>query len=300
MSTRNNAEKSTDIISANHENSSVVTTEHVAEDTQNTNNASTQMQLIGLAKQFVIDGALLPESKKPPLEERSIKRDRIAHLRKQQNLEVIIQKAVQYCSDSEVADRADKDWFNSFTLLAEDVSNKTMQELWAKILAGEISSPGSFSLKTLQAFKLLSIHDAKLLAKACAVAVKDPSKKNLRIISGAYRTPGLFNFLSPQREQRVNLTSFGISFSELMNLADNKLIFIQETETIPLMKGDAVPLIYNGVSLHLTPIKKNSLLMFYKFTPIGAELAKLIGDKPDNSFINHLKKDIGTLFHITQ
>ena len=38
-------------------------------------------------------------------------------------------------------DKADPDWFNTFTQLAEDVSNKTMQDLWAKILAGEISQP---------------------------------------------------------------------------------------------------------------------------------------------------------------
>ena len=159
-------------------------------------NASTQMQLLNLARQFVIDGALLPKEKQLTLEDRSRKRERITYLRKQQNLESIIQRAVQYCSDDEVGERADQDWFNNYTYLAEDVSNKTMQDLWAKILAGEISSPGSFSLKSLQAFKTMSINEAKLLAKACSLAIKDQSKRNIRIISGASQTPGLFNFFN--------------------------------------------------------------------------------------------------------
>ena len=96
---------------------SVITTQESSSSKSNKQNAanpSTQMQLMGLAKQFVIDGALLPLEKQPPIEERSKKRERITHLRKQQNLENIIQRAIKYCSDSEVADRADQDWFNNF------------------------------------------------------------------------------------------------------------------------------------------------------------------------------------------
>lgn len=301
MSDSNNADNKASLVPANSENSTLIVEDNHKEQPQskNSNNASTQMQLIGLAKQFVIDGALIPESKQATLEERSIKREKIAYLRKQQNLEMIIQKAVQYCSDNEVADRADKDWFNNFISLAEDVSNKTMQDLWAKILAGEISSPGSFSLKSLKAFKDLSIHDAKLLAKACAVAVKDKAQKNLRIISGAYQTPGLFNFFSKDREIKVNLNNFGLSYAELLNLADNKLIFIQETETTPISSGSELSFIYNGINLTLKANKNNSLISFYKFTPIGAELGQLIGDKPDSKYISHLKNDIGSIFAIS-
>ena len=266
--------------------------------TQNAANPSTQMQLMGLAKQFVIDGALLPLEKQPPIEERSRKRERIAHLRKQQNLENIIQRAIKYCSDNEVADRADQDWFNNFINLAEDISNKTMQDLWAKILAGEISSPGSFSLKSLQAFKTMSINEAKLLAKACAIAIKDPSKKSMRIISGASQTPGLFNFFSKNREHRINLSSFGLSYAELLTLADNHLIFIQETETPPIPSGEQLSFIFNGINLSLKANKNNSLLSFYKFTPIGTELAQLITDNPEKKYLQLLKQEITSLFNV--
>ncbi|MCO4800186.1 MAG: TIGR03899 family protein [Colwelliaceae bacterium] len=265
---------------------------------KNKTNPSTQMQLLGLARKFVIDGALLPIEKQPPIEERSRKREQINHLRKQQNLENIIQRAIQYCSDAEVADRADQDWFNSFINLAEDVSNKTMQDLWAKILAGEISSPGSFSLKSLQAFKTMSINEAKLLSKACSIAVKDQSKKSMRIISGASQTPGLFNFFRKDREHHINLSPFGLSYAELLTLADNHLIFIQETETTPTVSGDKISFSYNGLNLTLTASKNNCLLSFYKFTPIGTELAQLISDNPDKAYLNLLKQEVDGIFEI--
>jgi len=265
---------------------------------KNTANASSQMQLLGLARQFVIDGALLPEEKQLSIEDRTIKRQRIAHLRKQQNIESIIQKAIQHCSDSEVTDRADKDWFNSFIELAEDVSNKTMQDLWAKILAGEISSPGSFSLKSLKAFRTMSIIEAKLLAKACALAMKDHSRKNIRIISGAAQMPGLTNFFSKNRERKINLGVFGLTYSDLLTLADNHLIFIQEAETLPIAKKETLTFTYNGANLTFSANKKNCLLSFYKFTPIGSELAELIMDKPNSLYLSTLKQEFTELFSI--
>ncbi len=259
---------------------------------------SSQMQLLGLARQFVIDGALMQADKQPPIEDRARKREKLLQLRKQQNLESIIQKSVQYCSDSEVTDRADQDWFNSFTQLAEDVSNKTMQELWAKILAGEITVPGSFSLKSLTAFRTMSINEAKLLSKACSLAVKDPHNKSMRIISGGSQTPGLFNFFSKNREHKLNLSSFGLSYSELLTLADNHLIFIQEAETTPQAKGESIALIYNGAPLTIKAAKNNCLLSFYKFTPIGTELAQLIADNPNSKYLATIKQELASLFNI--
>ena len=261
-------------------------------------NASTQMQLLGLAKKFVIDGALLPTEKQLPIEERAIKRERITHLRNQQNIELIIQRALQYCSANEMSDKADQDWFNHFIQLAESVSNKTMQNLWAKILAGEISSPGSFSLKSLQAFKNMSIHEAKLLSKACAIAVKDTSRAGMRIISGASQTPGLFNVFSKNRIHRINLSAFGLSYAEMMTLADNHLIFLQETESPMMASGEGITFNFNGLSLTLQAAKKNTVLSFYKFTPIGTELAQLIGDNPDGQYLALLKQEIKHLFDI--
>ncbi|WP_448213192.1 TIGR03899 family protein [Colwellia sp. MEBiC06753] len=271
-------------------------TESQQSSNQNSKHASSQSQLLNLAKHFGLDGGLRPADKQAPIDERSERRDRFNHIRRQQNIEKIIEKSLHYCASDQVADRADPDWFDSFIDLAERISNSTMQELWAKILAGEVSQPGSFSLKALQAFKNLSLHDAKLFGKACALAVKDNGKKNIRILSGCYQKPGLFNMLNKHREAHIGLSHFGFSYGEVLTLADHHLLFSQETELYPMAQGDEIALKYNGTPLVLTAKKHQSILKFYKFTPVGAELAQLIADKPDEKFLNHMKAQLSHHF----
>mgnify|MGYP000034599927 CR=1 FL=1 len=270
-----------------------------AKSATNTGNSS-QMQLLGLAKNFVLDGGLVSSEKQMPLEDRTQRRARLGALRKQQNLEAIIQKSLPYCSSTEVTDKADPDWFSTFTLLAEDVSNKTMQNLWAKILAGEITQPGSFSTKTLKVFREMSITDAKLLSKACSLAISDQAKKNIRIISGAYQTPGLLNFFSKNREQNIQLSQFSMSYADLLILADNHLVFIQETESSPMNKKESFHFHFNGEPLTLTAKKSSCVLKFYKFTPIGSELANLISDNGDVDYLKHIKSALSENFMISE
>jgi uncharacterized repeat protein (TIGR03899 family) len=263
-----------------------------------TTNISSQKQLLGLAKKFALDGALIPDEKQAPIEDRSYRRKKLSELRKQQNMETIISRAIQYCSDSRIADRADHDWFSSFVNLAEDISNKTMQDLWAKILAGEVSKPGSFSLKTLQAFRSMSIAEAKLFAKVCSLAVSDSRKKNMRIITGAYQIPKLLNFFNKSRIQKLGLAQVGFSYADLLTLADNHLIFEQETESMPFDKNENIQFQYNGETLNITAKKHDCLLTFYKLTPIGTELAYLIGDNVNQDYLTSLTTQLSENFSI--
>ena len=263
--------------------SSAVSTQETPQKPCSKAASSPQIQLLNLAKNFGLAGGLKPIEKQKPIEERMLNRERTAHLIKQANMDSIIEKSLKYCSEHDASDRADPDWFSSFIELAEKVSNSTMQDLWAKILAGELSQPGSFSLKALHTFKNLTIYDAKLLAKACAIAFKDNSKKNIRLFSGSYQKPGLLNILDKQRELRINLSSFSIGHTELLALADNGLVFIQESELASMKKGDELSFKHNGTPTVFQSKKNNISLQFYKFTPVGAELALLIADKPDEN-----------------
>lgn len=261
-------------------------------------NASSQKQILLLAKKFALNAAFLPETKQPPIEDRVLLRKKIGDLRKQQNMEAIVLRAIQYCSDDNMTDRADQDWFSSFITLAEGISNKSMQDLWAKILAGEVSKPGSFSLKTLQTFRTMSITEAKLLAKACSLAMSDTRKKNIRVISGAYQIPKLFNFFNKQRQQQLDLNQVGLSYADILALADNHLMFEQEAESHPLANGEKIQFNYNGKPVSFVAKKADCILTFYKFTPIGTELAHLINDNADESYLSALKTDLSDNFAI--
>jgi len=268
--------------------------------TQNSTEAGASQQFLKLAKRFVIDGALLPEEKQMLIEDRTVKRARLSQLRKQQNIENIMQKTLSYCASFEIGQRTDHDWFTRYIALSEEVSNPTMQDLWAKILAGELTKPGSFSFKALQVFRDMSIYDAKLLAKACSLAIKDPNKKNIRLITGAYQQPGLFNFFSKQRQQYCNLSHYGLNYADLLALSENHLIYLQESESSLLSKDDSLQFTYNGLALKLTAKKSNICLQFYKFTPLGAELAHLISDKSNDEFFEHLKNMLTHYFVVNR
>lgn len=269
-------------------------------NTASATNVSSQKQLLGLAKKFSLDAAFLPENKQAPLEDRSYRRRKLEELRQQQNMEAIMLRTAQYCSDSAIADRADQDWFSRFVMLAEGISNKTMQDLWAKILAGEISQPGSFSLKTLQSFRAMNITEAKLLAKACSLAVTDARKKNIRVISGAYQIPKLLNFFSKQRQQRLDLSQSGLSYADILTLADNHLLFEQETESHALLKGEKIQFNYNGKQLSFIAKKADCILTFYKFTPIGTELAHLVADNVNENYLAAMKTQLAENFAIEE
>ena len=258
----------------------------------------THKQFFKITQLFGLEAPLLPIEKQMPLEDRSSKRERLTGLRKQENIEAIMEKTFAFCANKSIDKRPDLDWFNRYITLAENVSNKTMQDLWAKILSGELSRPGLYSLKALKVFRDMSIVDAKLLAKACSLAVKDPSKKNIRIISGAYQQPGLLNFFNKDRQQHVNLSHFGLNYADILSLADNNLIYKQESESSMMASGETLNFYYNGSPLKLSSKKTNIAIQFYKFTPIGTELANLIADKPNDDFFSALKQQLKHHFEI--
>lgn len=62
----------------------------------------------------------------------------------------------------------DDDWLDQFGALSENASTERMQGLWARILAGEIRKPGSFSLTTLAFLTTLDQQVASLFEKYMA------------------------------------------------------------------------------------------------------------------------------------
>lgn len=263
---------------------------------QKPTNSPAHDQFFKITQQFGLEAAILPIEKQMPIEDRSTKRERLANLRKQKNIETIMEKTFAFCASKPIDKRTDLDWFNRYITLAENVSNKTMQDLWAKILAGELFRSGSYSLKALKVFRDMSVVDAKLLAKACSLAIKDQSKKNIRIVSGIYQQPGLLNFFNKDRQKYINLSHFGLNYADILSLADNNLLYQQESESSMMASGDTLNFNYNGLPLKLTSKKPNVALQFYKFTPIGSELAHLISDKPNDEFFTMLKQQLSHHF----
>lgn len=83
------------------------------------------------------------------------------------NVEKIISKAEQHFSPDENIsnDPVENDWMARFLNIAEDISDENLQDIWGRILAGEIKKPKSYSLRTLEVLRNLSKDEAELLIK---------------------------------------------------------------------------------------------------------------------------------------
>jgi hypothetical protein len=65
----------------------------------------------------------------------------------------------------------DEDWLNVFEGEAAQVSSDHAQKIFAKILAGEINRPASFSKKTLKIISQLDNRAAQVFSRACSMSV---------------------------------------------------------------------------------------------------------------------------------
>ena len=69
-------------------------------------------------------------------------------------------------NETQVSDtHVDEDWITRFFNYAKEISNEEMQIIWGKILAGEVKSPNSYSLRTLEILRNLTKEEADILIK---------------------------------------------------------------------------------------------------------------------------------------
>ena len=93
---------------------------------------------------------------------------------KQNNIDSVVAKAYEELEQEETVSEipVDIDWTSRFFDSVANVSNEDMQDIWAKILAGEIKRPGSFSLRTLEIVKNVTKKEAEAFQKICEIVLK--------------------------------------------------------------------------------------------------------------------------------
>lgn len=87
--------------------------------------------------------------------------------KKQANIENITAKALPLLEEGAEPQKVENDWITNFFEQCRIVSDEEMQQLWAKVLAGEANTPGSYSKRTVNFVASLDKQDAILFAKLC-------------------------------------------------------------------------------------------------------------------------------------
>ena len=136
------------------------------------------------------------------LRHRAAERFIYEEMKMQSNMEDITQKAIPRLTDNAEPEKIEDDWITNFYDKNRIVSDDQMQDLWAKILAGEANNPGSFSRKTVNMVADLEKRDAELFTNLC---------RFVWVINGNIR-PLVFDVHSPIYNQ------FGINFDSIGQL----------------------------------------------------------------------------------
>jgi hypothetical protein len=85
-------------------------------------------------------------------------------IKKQENLEAVTRNAAALVSSSPADEQTvDEDWINRFVLEAQEVSDKRLQTVWAKLLAGEFQAPGTYPRRVFRVLKDLEPWEAELI-----------------------------------------------------------------------------------------------------------------------------------------
>lgn len=192
------------------------------------------------------------------------------------NVEEIAEQAALILPPTVSSEPIGTDWRRKFFQKAENVCEPDMQVLWGKVLAGEISQPGSFSLRTLETMTQLSRREAELFRLICGLAMDD----------GSVALPGF--------DINTALKPFGFGYDEILQLRDAGLLLHGDSihKTFPLPAPDIqaaahkVVLRNNEIFIELSgPVLATFQLPSLIFTQSGRELRRLIENKPNDTYL---------------
>lgn len=196
--------------------------------------------------------------------------ERIAfqELRRQRNIESIVQQAAAQLPATVSKEQVDDDWVAQFFNHAQDVSDEEMQKIWAQLLAGEVAEPGSYSLRTLHTIRMLRPSDASLFRKFCNYGWEDSS----------------LSFQDDQTE--ALLAQKGLAYTDMLHLVSLGLLSSETGGALALRKGDTFAFSYFGKQHQLAVPEGDAerVLKVLLLTDVGQELASLCDTEPDEDY----------------
>lgn len=187
----------------------------------------------------------------------------------------IAKKADEYHSEIYSDNSVDKttnhdfDWYVRFYQAAGNVSDETMQVLWAKLLAGEVSKPSTYSFKTIDVLRNLSRKDAELFQKVCSY-----SFCNANQIPILPRYDGYLEKYNIVYSDILTLSEQGLIFNDAtigqcVNISGEPQVLFWDTETVMTIKS-------------LDGKDTKVYIHEYPFTQVGYEISSLVSVNVSN------------------
>jgi len=219
------------------------------------------------------------EVKITELHRRAARRFIMEEAKKQNNMEGIIVKALPDVTEGAKPEQLEDDWITNFFDKCRLVSDEEMQALWAKILSGEVNSPGKFSKRTIDLVSGLDKSDALSFSTLCNF--------NFSIAPGD-QFPLIYD-----KDSKI-YTENGVFFSLLAHLESIGLIHFGEvTGYVRRGLGQSGYLYYFGQKVWIEFAKPNDnelQLGHVILTRAGLQLASICISHPQEGFVEYVKE----------
>lgn len=172
------------------------------------------------------------------------------------------------------------EWLYRWRDYASDVSTEELQVLWARLLSGEVKTPGSFSLRTLDFVRNLSSNEASLASKVLSLTV--------------------WNWIFAGLDRDKKLKPYGISFHDLLVAQSMGLITSADGFGLTFtMNGNPDSevvgnIVYGDKVLHITKSEgeKKVEIPVFSVTPLGLQIRALASPTYDYDYFKDLGKHI--------
>ena len=195
----------------------------------------------------------------------------------QRNMEGITAKSISLLKADANPDTMENDWIANFFAKSRVVSDKDMQHLWARILAGEANVPGTFSRRTVNVLSDLD---------------KGVAEKFSRLCGFSWTVAQNFEPLLFQLNGEIYIRH-GIDFKALSNLEAIGLVQLQSIGLKMRVNSPSCIADYFGrpLVLELPKEGENSFDIGHtSFTSSGKELSRICGSRPVDGFYEYVKE----------
>lgn len=207
----------------------------------------------------------------------------IENLRHTTNLIDTAVKSAKYIDSDKPNDiKMDNDFFWNTLEYAKTISNDEMQELVAKIIAGEYNQPGSYSMCTLQTIKMLGKYELELFETICSLCInKSQIPKEI--------------FTIPDSIKPI-LSLLGIHYGSLLALQSLGLFLPNEmTRKIENPENKIFTTFYFESEINFRSTNKTnyaiSLPGYYQLSSTGQQIVKHLNVKYNQEYYTWLKEN---------
>ncbi len=205
----------------------------------------------------------------------------IKGMRETTNLIDTAVKSTKYIEEGKENDiNFDNDFFWNTIEYSKSISNDEMQELIAKIIAGEYNKPGSYSLSTLHCLKMLGKSELNMLENIISLCINE------------HQIPQEL-FSLPETIKPI-MNDLNIDFSTLQTLQSLGLFLPNDmTQSLenPLKKNYALN--YFDKKILFKPKNENSLSInfpgYYELSQNGKQIVKHLNPKFNEKYYNWIK-----------